>query len=57
MARIDRLPPTALRAQVQDVTRIAPVQMFRVLRSQIEGYGRPADVTLPSLAELPDALR
>lgn len=53
VARIERVPPAALREELLAPGAIAPKTMFKAMRMQAEALGVEADWTISSLAELP----
>ncbi|MBV9079329.1 MAG: haloacid dehalogenase type II [Methylobacteriaceae bacterium] len=54
VARIQRVPPSALAGEIGTETRLEPLTLFKALRMQDEMLGYGADVTVRSLAELAD---
>jgi 2-haloacid dehalogenase len=53
VARIERVTPAALRAELADAERIGPARMFKALRAQAEHLGFPPDFVVNSLGDLP----
>lgn len=59
VARIERVPPHALRKEIDEATGIKPVTMFKALRMQQEGLGHQPDYVISSLkrlAEIPPTI-
>jgi 2-haloacid dehalogenase len=56
VARIERVTPAALRAELTAAASIGPATMFKAQRSQTEHVGDPPDIVLHALAELPGLL-
>lgn len=55
-ARVERLGPGELTRRLTTPAALAPTDLFRALRSQLEGFGGAPDVTVDSLTGLADAL-
>jgi 2-haloacid dehalogenase len=56
VARIERVTPAALRAELTDGGPIGPVALYKALRTQEECLGFPPAVAIRSLLELVDVL-
>jgi 2-haloacid dehalogenase len=56
-ARIERFTADALRAQVAPGRSIGPAEVFRALRTQLEGFGAQPDIVVGSLPELAAEIR
>lgn len=52
VARIERVGPAAMRAQISADPTFGPASMFKALRTQTEMLGEQADWTVPSLIDL-----
>lgn len=57
VARIERVTPAALKAEVTGSDAILPNTMFKALRMQVEGFGYGADFTISSLSDLPSVVK
>jgi 2-haloacid dehalogenase len=56
VAHIQRVDKVVLSQELRDPAAIGPSAMFKALRSQVEHFGHPPDLVVPSLGDLPARL-